>query len=115
MVPLHVHHHLPPAQTERFALDLEDLAAIKGLDAEAVAGEGEDAFLQYEGFRLLGYVVVEDAEGLGGCWELGHRGGIVGMRVWVCVVAVVVLVHLMAGTEELDGLLGPWVSVGWWR
>ncbi len=113
VVALHIHDHLPPAQTEHFALDLEDLAAIEGFDAETVAGEGDDSFFQDQRFGLLGYVVVEDAEGLGRGRELRHSGVIGVMRVWVCVVAVGV-VHLTTGTEELNGLLGPWGSVGWW-
>lgn len=45
VLSLHIHDHLSPAQTEHFTLDLEDLAAIEGFDAEAVAREGEDSFL----------------------------------------------------------------------
>ena len=44
VISLHIHDRLPPAQTERFALDLKDLAAIEGFDAETIAREGDDSF-----------------------------------------------------------------------
>ena len=64
VVPLHIHHQLPPTQAEDFAPDLQDVTAIEGFDAEAVAGQGENALLQDQRFRLVGDVVPEDAERL---------------------------------------------------
>jgi len=43
VVPLHIHHRFPTAHAEGLALDLHDVAAIKRLDAEAVAREGQNA------------------------------------------------------------------------
>ena len=112
VVPLHIHHQLPPAQAEDFAPDLQDVTAIEGFDAEAVAGQGENALLQDQRFRLVGDVVPEDAEGLLGRSQLGHavgEGGAVLLGVRICTVG-----FLMAGPDKLDGLVGSWGSVGWW-
>jgi hypothetical protein len=57
---------------------LQDGRAIGELDAEAVAGEGEDVFFENEGFRLHGNELGEQGYLPGRCLEAGHDVWFVG-------------------------------------
>lgn len=75
MVPLHVGYFLAAGDGQDFALDLQDGRAICELDAEAVAGEGQDVFFENERFGLRGDELGEDGDGRWGGAETGHGDG----------------------------------------
>lgn len=72
VIALHVADLLAAGDGKHFALDLEDGRAIGEFDAEAVAGEGEDLFFEYEGFGLLGDELRENRNGLRNTSKTGH-------------------------------------------
>jgi hypothetical protein len=72
VLALHVAHLFFARDGHDFAFDLQDGRAIGELDAEAVAGEGEDVFFENEGFRLHGNELGEQGYLAGRCLEAGH-------------------------------------------
>ena len=66
----HVADLFTAGQGEGAALDLQDaLVARMGGDVEGVAGEGEHAFAQFEGFALAGGELGEDGDGVREGWK----------------------------------------------
>lgn len=72
MITLHIAHLLATRKRHDFALDLQHRCAICKLDVEAVAGEGEDFFLEHEDFGLGGDELREEGDGLREGWEASH-------------------------------------------
>lgn len=74
VVPRHVVDCFAARDGQRLALHPKDRLAIGEFDVEAVAGDGEDLFLQHEGLTLTRRQLREDADRISGlrqgvdCW-----------------------------------------------